>query len=731
MKIKAQIPILVLLASPLMVGVSHLSIGAMKAFPSVPPAEKPHRPLSEAMHRFYDDYDALEVNANELYSKFKYTPLKGLDESISRRDPSKILKINGQYFVWYTHRDTPPCVGPDKATDMLPSYDWDLAEVWYATSDDGVTWREQGVAIRRPPQGQFGWRSVCTPDVLAYDGKYYLYYQAFNEIPGMRGDICPATVSVADSPRGPWKALGKPCVDFGAEDEWDHIAIHDPYPLVYEGKIYLYYKSNLWSSMKGRRRAEMGNGLAIADHPMGPFVKHPLNPVLNSGHETGFFPFQGGIAALVSLNGPELNTIQYAPDGVNFKIAAISEHLPIAPGPFVPDAFADNGDGRGITWGLCHFNTGGGGMSQKSLLARFDCDLSLDHDMPQFKKNNLRPKPEHFFLLPVPAGQRQHIRARDLQQPDSTMGKRQELSHQVAAKGQETDPTVSAAMKRHVVDDSANEFWTRFVYKPIKGLGYEEGTNRRDPSSIIKVGGLYYVWYTHNHDTKSKWLNADLWYATSPDGLNWTERGPAVKRGPEGSWDEFSVFTCNILVAEGKYWLCYQALGMPKNARGMNVVAMSVTDSPDGPWTKLPEPILKTADDGKFKIKDYSRAWDYELIERGSWDSWAVHDPGIIPRWGKYWLYYKGHGIGDTMWADSRWGVAVADRPEGPYVKSEFNPVTNSGHEILQERHRRHRRLGRAGQRHGAVHRRRHQLRSGGRARRRSPGRRRLHRRQV
>ena len=34
------------------------------------------------------------------------------------------------------------------------------------------------------------------------------------------------------------------------------------------------------------------------------------------------------------------------------------------------------------------------------------------------------------------------------------------------------------------------------------------------------------------------------------------------------------------------------------------------------------------------------------------------------------------------LFADSRWGVAVADQPEGPYVKSEYNPVTNSGHEI-------------------------------------------------
>lgn len=54
----------------------------------------------------------------------------------------------------------------------------------------------------------------------------------------------------------------------------------------------------------------------------------------------------------------------------------------------------------------------------------------------------------------------------------------------------------SAAMKRFKVDDSLNELYTLFRYAPIKGLGYEEGVGRRDPSTIIKVGGLYYVWYT-------------------------------------------------------------------------------------------------------------------------------------------------------------------------------------------------------------------------------------------
>jgi hypothetical protein len=110
-----------------------------------------------------------------------------------------------------------------------------------------------------------------------------------------------------------------------------------------------------------------------------------LNPVLNSCHETGLFPFRQGIAALVTHTGNECNTIQYAPDGKNFRIAVITTLMPFAPGPYVPDAFADSGNGRGITWGLSHspyYSANG----RHTTLVRFDCDLSLDLHDPQMKR---------------------------------------------------------------------------------------------------------------------------------------------------------------------------------------------------------------------------------------------------------------------------------------------------------------------------------------------------------
>jgi hypothetical protein len=157
-------------------------------------------------------------------------------------------------------------------------------------------------------------------------------------------------------------------------------------------------------------------GVAMTDHPLGPFMKSPLNPVINSGHETCMWPWKGGVAALVALDGPEKNTIQYAADGVNFRIASRIQVPPIAPGPFVPDAFADNGDGRGFTWGLCHINPDGGGAMNESILARFDCDLSRDVDWMYLKRNNLRHEASVYFQprLALPENMRQQIeRERD------------------------------------------------------------------------------------------------------------------------------------------------------------------------------------------------------------------------------------------------------------------------------------------------------------------------------
>ncbi len=196
---------------------------------------------------------------------------------------------------------------------------------------------------------------------------------------------------------------------------------------------------------------------------------------------------------------------------------------------------------------------------------------------------------------------------------------------------------------------------------PAEGIGPEARVMRRDPSDIIRVGDNFYVWYTKGKIESG--YDATIWYATSPDGKKWTEKAESLARGAAGAWDEQSVFTPNILVAAGKYWLAYTAVPKPYNEDSKTAIGFAKADSPDGPWVKLDtNPLLLPSED------------------QNAFDSFRVDDACFIIRDGKYWLYYKGRQMGKTP-AQTKMGLAIATNPEGPYVKH-GSPVIEGGHEV-------------------------------------------------
>jgi len=199
----------------------------------------------------------------------------------------------------------------------------------------------------------------------------------------------------------------------------------------------------------------------------------------------------------------------------------------------------------------------------------------------------------------------------------------------------------------------------------LTGIGQEELVSRRDPSDIIKVGDLYYVWYSKGK-IKSGY-DATVWYATSLDGFNWTEKGQSIAKGELGNWDTGSVFTPNILVAEERYWLFYTGTTKTysKGFKPDSKIGIAVADSPDGPWERLlTNPVLKNSADAN------------------DFDSMLIDDANLMVRDGKYLFYYKGRQQGKSP-AHTQMGLAIADKPQGPYIKYAGNPVIPGNHAVL------------------------------------------------
>ncbi len=239
----------------------------------------------------------------------------------------------------------------------------------------------------------------------------------------------------------------------------------------------------------------------------------------------------------------------------------------------------------------------------------------------------------------------------------------------------------------------SSDWFCDFTECEIKGLEPEVGIHRRDPSSVILVDDTYYVYYTKSYgahvgfysgDLSAKvfpWDHSEIWYATSSDGYEWKEQGVVLQRGSEGSYDDRSVFTAEIMKYNGDFYLVYQTVQHPYVNRCFECIAIAKSSSPCGPFVKSDAPILEPTGDGVWKGDSDNR---FEVEKKGSFDSQKVHDPLLFHYRDKFYLYYKGEPMGEEVFMggrETKWGVAIADDIWGPYVRSEYNPITNSGHE--------------------------------------------------
>lgn len=124
-------------------------------------------------------------------------------------------------------------------------------------------------------------------------------------------------------------------------------------------------------------------------------------------------------------------------------------------------------------------------------------------------------------------------------------------------------------------------------------------------------------------------------------------------------WDGDVTHNSNAFLHNGKYYLYYMGnhgdgKSYPMH-RNHQRVGLAVAENPAGPWKRLDQPIIDIADD------------------KTAFDSLCTTNPAacIRPDGGVVLVYKAVQCIeGKEMGGNVRFGVALADRPEGPYVKT-------------------------------------------------------------
>ncbi len=114
---------------------------------------------------------------------------------------------------------------------------------------------------------------VHNPTIHEFDGRYYLFHIGNRDGRPFTQQI---GVAVADDLYGPWERFDEPVLGPSQYRSWDWLMatnpaiVRDP-----EGRFRLYYKA--WDMADRIRKM----GLAIADDVMGPYEKHPDNPLVD------------------------------------------------------------------------------------------------------------------------------------------------------------------------------------------------------------------------------------------------------------------------------------------------------------------------------------------------------------------------------------------------------------------------------------------------------------------
>lgn len=225
---------------------------------------------------------------------------------------------------------------------------------------------------------------------------------------------------------------------------------------------------------------------------------------------------------------------------------------------------------------------------------------------------------------------------------------------------------------------------SKAAYAELKPIPYENQRLSDFCKSLKPVGRIleldgYYVWCNtpiygpdgrvhvffsrwEDRHGMSGWIHkCEIAHAVADTPESPFEVVGTVLAPREGAWDGTTCHNPHIQLVDGKYCLFY--MGNSNGSTNTKRIGLATADSLDGPWQRPDAPLL-------------------EAGPEGAWDDHCTTNPAFIkgPD-GKYWLYYKSWNTAayqsesGPIRGNRKYGLAIADQLEGPYIKHPANPV--------------------------------------------------------
>ena len=229
---------------------------------------------------------------------------------------------------------------------------------------------------------------------------------------------------------------------------------------------------------------------------------------------------------------------------------------------------------------------------------------------------------------------------------------------------------------------------------------------------VLQHGGRYYLFGTNASNEGFKcWESTDL--------VHWTPKGWAYQE-TDDSWAKSHYWAPEVKEYRGKFYMTYSA--MPKKADTPRLlIALAVSDKPEGPYKDLHAPWFDfgySAIDGHIFVDDDGKPYLYfsrngvqdgysfgiiygvaladdlskpvgeavKLMEADQpWEKVRYAENRcnegafVLKHKGRYYMTYSANHTGFPHYGI---GYATADKPLGPWVKAEENPIAATNLDI-------------------------------------------------